>query len=72
MTPTEPLDGETLPATFVSRTGTRHIIGDWVSQAAQGRIAALCTFTIRPEDEPPAAVRDCEFCARLAQKEKAA
>jgi hypothetical protein len=37
---------------FISRSGTRHILGPAGSQQP-GRIAALCGFIHGPDEEPP-------------------
>jgi hypothetical protein len=54
-------------ATMVSHSGTRHIVGPQ-SGRPNGRISALCGFSLCPDEEPLEALRDCEFC----QKEAAA
>jgi hypothetical protein len=42
--------------TIISRTGTRHIVGP--------RRAAICNFTVRPDEALTEAevVSDCQFC----------
>jgi hypothetical protein len=60
--PATPLATDATDAFFVSRTGTRHI--ERGVQDSPGRVIALCGLSIRPDDSPPEAVRDCHFCAK--------
>jgi hypothetical protein len=48
---------------FISRTGTRHILGPTDSKLQGGRLTALCGFSQRPEEETPGeAIQICGWC----------
>jgi hypothetical protein len=48
---------------FISRTGTRHILGPAVSQLQGGRLTALCGFSQSRDEEPPGeAIQICGWC----------
>jgi hypothetical protein len=49
--------------TIVSRSGMRHLVGPHKA-AHRGRVSTWCGFGIAPEDESPAALRECPFCKR--------
>jgi hypothetical protein len=51
---------------FVSRSGTKHMVGPQSSKLQAGRISALCGFSCSPEDELFEALRNCEFCEEEA------
>jgi hypothetical protein len=48
---------------FVSRSGTKHIVGPPSSKLQGGRISALCGFT-RLEDIPFETLPDCMLCEK--------
>jgi hypothetical protein len=53
---------------FISRSGTRHILGPGSSQLP-GRIAALCGFSHGPDDEPPGEeIRICGWCLEAEER----
>jgi hypothetical protein len=55
---------------FISRSGTRHVIGPAVSQMQGGRIVALCGFSQLPDDEetPAEAIQLCGWCAEAEER----
>jgi hypothetical protein len=68
-----------LPATIISRTGTRHIVGrpGGIVTAHAFRTTTLCGYGVRPEEAltEAEAVSDCQFCLEeeaLRQREKEA
>jgi hypothetical protein len=56
---------------FISRSGTRHIIGPSDVTLHRGRLTGLCGFSQSPDEEThPEAVQECDRCREAEERAK--